>query len=130
MNSDTIILTRAYIFFKRLHTECMKRIKFTLICTAALMLAIPFAGCGRGDAGNAAKSGVEQHVETLTEENKENEGCPDGDCDKLPEDNDGNGNDCPDGKCPARPLPPRGRHGRGRNGHGRVEPLPCPHKGD
>ncbi len=74
------------------------------------MLAASFAGCMHGDSGNAARNGVEQHVETQMDEN---EGCPDGEC---PD----NGDKCPDGKCPVRPVQPRGRHGR-------VKPLPCPH---
>lgn len=103
----------------------MEKIKLSLICTAALMLAIPFAGCmGGGDSGNAAKQDVEPRIETQLEENED---CPDGKCpekhdgnvDKLPEDRDGNGGKCPDGKCPARLLPPNGRHDNGR-----VSPIP------
>lgn len=110
----------------------MKRIKFTLICTTALMLAASFAGCMNGDSGNAVTPDVDQIIETQSDENTgcpdgkcpENKDCPDGKCpenkggnvDKLPED----GNKCPDGKCPIKRLP----HGRGR-----VVPLPCPDRG-
>lgn len=101
----------------------MKRIKFTLICTAALMLAMPLAGCmGGGDSGTAHDKNAEQQVEMQTDEN---EGCPDGKCPdsdcndgKCPEKNDGG--ERPDGKCPLRPLPPHDRHGR-------IKPIPCPH---
>lgn len=119
----------------------MKRIKLLLIATTALTLAMPLAGCMRGDSGNAATPDVDQRIETLSEEN---EGCPDGKCprndskdgecpdgkcpekiggnvDKLPED----GDNCPDGKCPEKRLPPP--HFRHGNGH--AVPLPSPHRG-
>lgn len=119
----------------------MKRIKLTLICTAALTLALSFAGCMHGDSGNTTKQNVEQKIETQLEENgncpdgecprsdskdgecPDKDDCPDGNCDKLPENRDGN-NGCPDGKCPLKPLLPRNR------GIGRITPLPRPHRGN
>lgn len=119
----------------------MKRIKLLLIATTALTLALPLAGCMHGDSGNADNKGVEQRIETQMDENgncpdgecprsdskdgkcPDKDDCPDGNCDKLPENRDNNG--CPDGKCPLRPLLPRGRHGVGR-----IAPLPRPHKGN
>ena len=114
----------------------MKRIKFTLICTAALTLAMSFAGCMHADSGSTTKQNVEQNIETQLDENgdcpdgecprsdSKDGKCPDGNCDKLPENRNGNGN-CPDGRCPARLLPPRDRHGAGR-----ITPLPRPHRGN
>ncbi len=99
----------------------MKKINLSAICAAALLLAIPFAGCGQGDSGS-----IEPHQDIeLTQENDGNE-CPDGDCndngDKCPDGKcpkDGHGDKCHDGKCPkAGGRKPR----RGR----RAEPLPCP----
>lgn len=78
------------------------------------MLALPLAGCGRGDTGSATKNAVEQQIETRSEEN---EGCPDGTC----PDNGG----CNGDECPVKPLEPHGRHRRGR-----VKPLPYPDKGN
>lgn len=112
----------------------MKSIKLSLICTTTLLLAIPFAGCmGGGDSGNASNDGVEQRIETQLEENEvcpdgkcpdiKRPDCNDGNCDKLPENRDGNGETCPDGKCPAKRMP----HDQHRNG--RPVPLPAPHRG-
>ena len=97
---------------------------------------MPIAGCMHGDSGNATTPDVDQRIETQMDEN---EGCPDsecprrdskdgncpddkGNCDKLPE--DGNG-ECPDGKCPEKRLPPP--HFKHGNGH--AVPLPRPHRG-
>lgn len=120
----------------------MKRIKLSLICTAALVLAMSLAGCGRGDSGSAEKQNVtpvnpieriedsvirDSHVGLRPPQNDKGariEDCPDGKCpgqgDECP---DGKcpeqGDECPDGKCPARLLPPRGRRSDGR-----IVPLP------
>ncbi|MDE7162782.1 MAG: hypothetical protein K2O44_01720 [Clostridia bacterium] len=108
----------------------MKKIKLSIICTAAILLALPFAGCMHADSGNADM----QRATTLTQEVKEEQPaeneCPDGDCDdnddkcpdgKCPED-DG---ECPDGKCPRKKLPHR-RRGK----HRKAVTLPCPICGD
>lgn len=107
----------------------MKRIKLSIICTAALMLAIPFAGCMHSDSGNATKDGMEQKIITQQDEN---DGCPDGQC---PENKDGkndgcpdgkcprDGDRCPDGKCPPRRLPPPIRRRKGDNAIRMPNPI-------
>lgn len=113
----------------------MKRIKFTLICTAALTLALSFTGCMHGDSGSTTKKNVEQQIETQLDDNGNcpDDKCPEGEC---PE-NGGKNGECPNGNCPekgnnigrrpVRLLPPHGRHG---DGNGRIAPLPRPHKGN
>lgn len=116
----------------------MKRIKLSIICTAALLLALPFSGCMQGTS-----AGKEQKDTELTQQLKERETdgdrpeddkCPedDGDCPdcpdcpdgKCPEDGDERP-DCPDGKRPRHKLPPwrRGKHRK-------AVTLPCPDCGD
>lgn len=103
----------------------MKKIKLSIICTAALLLALPFAGCMHADSGDTAKQENTQLTQEVKDEKTADDDCPDGDCDdndgKCPEDND----DCPDGKCPKRRLPPR-RRGK----HRKAVILPCPVCGD
>ena len=102
----------------------MKRIKLSLICTAALILAMPLTGCMHAESGNAEKHGVEQKIVTQTEDNDE---CPDGKCPKIGDEcPDGKcpkiGDVCPDGRCPKRRLPPPVRRGNGK----RAERMPAP----
>jgi len=113
----------------------MKKINLSAICAAALLLAIPFAGCGQGDSGS-----IEPHQDIeLTQENDGNE-CPDGDCndngDKCPDGKcpkDGHGDKCPDGKCPKDGHGDKCHDGKCPKAGGRkprqgrrAEPLPCP----
>lgn len=108
----------------------MKKIKLSIICTAALLLALPFAGCMHADSGDTAKQENTQLTQEVKDEKTADDDCPDGDCDdnddecpdgKCPKD----GEDCPDGKCPKRRLPPR-RRGK----HRKAVILPCPICGD
>ncbi|MDE7076885.1 MAG: hypothetical protein K2O62_06150 [Clostridia bacterium] len=113
----------------------MKKIKLSIICTAALLLALPFAGCMHADSGDTATQGTTQLTQEVKDEKTTEDECPDGDCDdddgkcpgeECPDDKcpDGDG-DCPDGKCPKRRLPPR-RRGK----HRKAVILPCPICGD
>ena len=120
----------------------MKKIKLSIICTAALLLALPFAGCMHADSGDTATQGTTQLTQEVKDEKTVDDDCPDGDCDdnddECPDgdcdDNDDDcpdgkcpkdGEDCPDGKCPKRRLPPR-RRGK----HRKAVILPCPICGD
>ena len=102
----------------------MKSIKLSIICTAALLMALPFSGCMHADSGNAEQKATELTYEVTEEQPAENEcpdkddKCPDGKCPK-------NDDDCPDGKCPKRRIP-RGRKGK----HRKAVILPCPVCGD
>ncbi|MDE5789436.1 MAG: hypothetical protein K2H78_03350 [Clostridia bacterium] len=114
----------------------MKKIKLSIICTAALLLALPFAGCMHADSGDTATQGTTQLTQEVKDEKTAEDDCPDGECpgdgdcddkdDKCP---DGrcpkDGGDCPDGKCPKRKFP---HHRRGK--HRKAVTLPCPICGD
>ena len=115
----------------------MKRFNLSAICAAALLLAIPFAGCSQGDSGSIQPhQDVEltQEIEG-NEENTDNK-CPDDNCDdgecpdgKRPEKRDGNDGKRPDGRCPDGRCPKTG--GRKPRGKDRdAKPLPCPIDGD
>lgn len=113
----------------------MKRIKLSIICTAALLLALPFAGCNMGSSADTEQQNTEltqELKERQTDgESPEDDKCPEdgGDCPdcpdgKCPEDGD-DCPDCPDGKSPKHKLPPwrRGKHRK-------AVTLPCPDCGD
>lgn len=124
----------------------MKKIKLSIICTAALLLALPFAGCMHADSGDTATQGTTQLTQEVKDEKTAEDKCPDGDCDdndddcpdggcpgsdsndgKCPKDGDKcpkGDDDCLDGKCPKR-RPPR-RRGK----HRKAVILPCPMCGD
>ena len=99
----------------------MKTLNLKIICTAALLLAMPIAGCKGGEMGKNLTPNDEITIEETTRTDRAAD-CDDGDCDK---DKDG---DCKDGKCPDNKCPDgdckegnhKGRHRRG------IKPTPLP----
>ncbi len=80
----------------------MKKTYIKLICTAALLAALPIAGCTNMDKGKRTTQNDDTVILQTADET-----CPDGDCEDdgcpdCPENGDSGKDDCPDGKCPEK----------------------------
>ncbi len=83
----------------------MKKVIVKYICSAALALCIPFAGCMQS---KSRMKDDDLNTKTVQPEKDDCDDCPnDGDCpdDKCPD------GDCPDDECPDDKCPPA-PHGR------------------
>ena len=101
----------------------MKKFYLSLICTAALVAAMGFAGC---KIPEGSRQITQSDAEVMQQQADNN--CPDGNCpedydDVTPNDDNGENpgkdeNDCPDGNCPEKDRHGRDfkRHPKGRKG--------------
>lgn len=88
----------------------MKKLYLKLICTAALLAALPLAGCSSAGGKQTTQSEAEIITRQADDSCPDND-CKDGDCkDECPEDDKDCKDGCPD--CPKKKFPRHGKRGK------------------
>lgn len=95
----------------------MKKFYLSIICTAALLAALPLAGCS-SMGGNQTTQNDREIITRQSDETCPDENCPNDDCPDCENDKDGDRQSgCPDGTCPD-----------GKENDGNGECPECPKK--